>query len=72
MLKKNCMLKGLISEVTILQDKEKFLDKLLSECISLVSFYKGSKNKEKIDMCVDEIENSIYEYTQCFISEEGK
>ena len=41
------MLKELIKEVNILQDKERFLDKLLSQCISLISFYEDGKNKEK-------------------------
>ena len=72
MLKNNYMLKGLISEVTTLQDKERFLDKLLSQCISLVSFYKGSKNKEKVDIYVDRIEDSIHEYNLYFINEEGR
>jgi len=66
------MLKELIKEVTIFQDKERFLDKLLSQCISLVSFYKGSKNKEKVDVYVDKIEDSIHEYNLCFINKEGK
>lgn len=72
MLKNNCMLKGLINEVTTLQDKERFLDKFLSQCISLVSFYKGSKNKEKVDMYIDRIEDLIHEYNLCFINEEGR
>ena len=72
MLRNNYMLKELISEVTTLQDKERFLDKILSQCISLVSFYKDSKNKEKVDMYVDKIEGSIQEYNLCFINEEGK
>ena len=66
------MLKELIKEITIFQDKERFLDKLLSQCISLVSFYKDGKNKEKVDIYVDRIEDSIHEYNLYFINEEEK
>lgn len=66
------MLKELIKEVTILQDKERFLDKLLPQCISLISFYKDSKNKEKVDMYMDRIEDLIHEYNLYFINEEVK
>lgn len=65
------MLKELIKEVNILQDKERFLDKLLPQCISLISVYPES-NKSKTKMYIDRIEDLIHEYNLYFINEEGK
>lgn len=65
------MLKELINEVTILQDKERFLDKLLSQCISLISAY-PENNKSKTKMYIDRIDDLIREYNLYFINEEGK
>lgn len=63
------MLKKLIKEVNILQDKEKFLDKLLPQCISLISAY-PENNKSKTKMYIDRIDDLIHEYNLCFADKE--
>ena len=55
------MLKELMNEVTILQDKERFLDKLLPQCISLINAY-SENNKSKTRLYIDKIDNLIREY----------
>lgn len=65
------MLKELIKEVTILQDKERFLDKLLSQCISLINAY-PENNKSKTKMYIDRIDDLIHEYNLCFINKEAE
>lgn len=63
------MLKELMEEITTLQDKERFLDKLLSQCISLVSEY-PENNKSKTKMYIDRIDDLVREYNLCFINKE--
>ena len=63
------MLKELMKEVTILQDKERFLDKLLPQCISLISAY-PENNKSKTKMHIDRIDDLIHEYNLYFINKE--
>lgn len=63
------MLKELMEEITTLQDKERFLDKLLSQCISLVSAY-PENNKSKTKMYIDRIDDLVREYNLCFINKE--
>lgn len=65
------MLKELIKEVAILQDKERFLDKLLPQCVSLISTYSGN-NKLKTNIYIDRIDDLIHEYNLYFVNEEGK
>lgn len=63
------MLKELMKEVTILQDKERFLNKLLPQCISLISAY-PENNKSKTKMYIDRIDDLIHEYNLYFINKE--
>lgn len=63
------MLKELIKEVTTLQDKERFLDKLLPQCISLISTY-PENNKSKTRMYIDRIDDLIHEYNLYFVNKE--
>jgi sialic acid synthase SpsE len=65
----SCMLKELMKEVAILQDKERFLDKLLPQCISLISAY-PENNKSKTKMYIDRIDDLIHEYNLYFINKE--
>lgn len=65
------MLEELMKEVTTLQNKERFLDKLLSQCISLVSVY-TEKSKLKTKIYIDRIDDLIREYDLCFINGEEK
>ena len=65
------MLKELMKEVTTLQNKERFLDKLLSQCISLVSVY-TEKSKLKTKIYIDRIDDLIREYDLCFVNGEVK
>jgi hypothetical protein len=67
----SCMLKELMEEVITLQDKERFLDKLLSQCISLISAYLG-KDKLKAKIYIDRIDDLIREYNLCFINKEAE
>lgn len=63
------MLKELMEEVTVLQNKERFLDKLLPQCISLISAY-PENNKPRIKMHIDRIDDLIHEYNICFANKE--
>lgn len=65
------MLKELMKEVTMLQDKERFLDKLLPQCISLINAY-PENNKSKTKMYIDRIDDLIHEYNLCFINKEAE
>ena len=65
------MLKELLEEVNTLQIKDKFLTKLLSQCISLVSFYKD-RDMTKVKIYIDRIEDLIHEYNICFENKEGE
>ena len=63
------MLKELMKEITTLQDKERFLDKLLSQCISLVSVY-TDRSQLKTKIYIDRIDDLIHEYNLYFINKE--
>lgn len=65
------MLEELMKEVTTLQNKERFLDKLLSQCISLINAY-PENNKLKTRMYVERIDDLVHEYNLCFINGEAK
>jgi hypothetical protein len=65
------MLRELIKEVVVLQDKERFLEKLLPQCISLIGAY-TEKSKSKTKIYIARIDNLIHEYNLCFINEEEK
>lgn len=65
------MLKELIKEVVVLQNKERFLDKILSQCISLISAYIG-KDKLKAKIYIDRIDDLVREYNLYFVNEEAE
>lgn len=65
------MLKELMKEVNVLQDKERFLDKLLPQCISLINAY-PENNKSKIKMYIDRIDDLIHEYNLYFVNKDGE